>query len=151
MHQILESASPRVNLIRFSTPLAQFRNCGSALSRSGYEISNLQTYRRKRAKQEAHHPFATFQCKSIDKLVDNHRKKKVGIPRRHKAMVQYQGHHVSRVASRAQESKGGKNKITRNEGGAFIIVVKLLRTDWKNSGQQRANRLDCVYLLLHLI
>jgi len=45
--------------------------------------------------------------------------------------VQYQGHHASHVASRAQEGKGGKNKITRNEGGAFIIVVKLLRTDYE--------------------
>jgi hypothetical protein len=43
--------------------------------------------------------------------------------------VQYQGHHASHVASRAQEGKGGKNKIIRNEGGALIIVIKLLRTD----------------------
>ena len=59
-------------------------------------------------------------------------KKKVGIPRQHKAAVQYQSHHTSRVASRAQENKGDKNKITRNEGCAFIIVVKLLRTDCRS-------------------
>ena len=33
------------------------------------------------------------------------------------------------VASRAPGNKGCKNKITSNEGGAPIIVVKLLRTD----------------------
>ncbi|KZP05182.1 hypothetical protein FIBSPDRAFT_940599 [Athelia psychrophila] len=51
-------------------------------------------------------------------------KKKEEIPRRHKAVVQYQGHHVPRVASRAQGSKGGKNKITKNEGGEVSQLVK---------------------------
>ena len=50
--------------------------------------------------------------------------------------MQYRGHHVSHVASRAQESKGFKNKITRNEGGALIIVVKLLRTDTTPGGSE---------------
>jgi hypothetical protein len=42
------------------------------------------------------------------------------------------------VASRAPENKGGKNKITRNEGGAPIIVVKLLRTDTTLDLSQKA-------------
>ena len=50
--------------------------------------------------------------------------------------MQYKGHRASRVASRAQEGKGGKNKITRNEGCAFIIVVKLLRTDTTPGGSE---------------
>jgi hypothetical protein len=42
------------------------------------------------------------------------------------------------VASRAPGSKGGKNKITSNEGGAPIIVVKLLRTDTTLDLSQKA-------------
>jgi hypothetical protein len=42
------------------------------------------------------------------------------------------------VASRARQNKGGKNKITSNEGGAPIIVVKLLRTDTTLDLSQKA-------------
>ena len=42
------------------------------------------------------------------------------------------------VASRAPGNKGGKNKITSNEGGAPIIVVKLLRTDTTLDLSQKA-------------
>jgi hypothetical protein len=42
------------------------------------------------------------------------------------------------VASRAPENKGDKNKITSNEGGAPIIVVKLLRTDTTLDLSQKA-------------
>ena len=38
----------------------------------------------------------------------------------------------------SSEDKGGKNLITNNEGGALIIVVKLLRTDTTLDLSQKA-------------
>jgi len=97
-------------------------------------------------------PFAAFQCESSDKPLNAQQKESKKIPRRHKAIVQYQSHHASHVASRAREDKGGKNKITRNEGGAFIIVVKLLRTDtWQKDCQLVLQAVVMLHIyLLHL-
>ena len=45
---------------------------------------------------------------------------------------------MSRGCKQSPENKGGKNKITSNEGGAPIIVVKLLRTDTTLDLSQKA-------------
>jgi hypothetical protein len=51
--------------------------------------------------------------------------------------VQRRGHHVQ-GCKQSPWSRGGKNKITSNEGGAPIIVVKLLRTDTTLDLSQKA-------------
>jgi hypothetical protein len=45
---------------------------------------------------------------------------------------------MSSGCKQSQRSRGGKNKITSNEGGAPIIVVKLLRTDTTLDLSQKA-------------
>ena len=45
---------------------------------------------------------------------------------------------VSEGCKQSPRSWGGKNKITRNGGGASIIVVKLLRTDTTLDLSQKA-------------
>ena len=45
---------------------------------------------------------------------------------------------MSRGCKQSPGNKGGKNKITSNEGGAPIIVVKLLRTDTTLDLSQKA-------------
>ena len=45
---------------------------------------------------------------------------------------------ASSSCKQSSRNKGGKNKITKNEGGALIIVVKLLRTDTTLDLSQKA-------------
>jgi hypothetical protein len=45
---------------------------------------------------------------------------------------------MSQGCKQSPGSRGGKNKITSNEGGAPIIVVKLLRTDTTLDLSQKA-------------
>jgi hypothetical protein len=72
----------------------------------------------------------------VDK--NGRRKSQSGVPPTTQASSAAARSSCPRVASRAPGNRGGKNKITSNEGGAPIIVVKLLRTDTTLDLSQKA-------------
>ena len=82
--------------------------------------------------------FCWSQAPVIDERRQKKQRKKTGDPPTTQASSAAARSSCPQVASRAQGSKGGKNKITNNEGGAPIIVVKLLRTDTTLDLSQKA-------------